>query len=315
MENKQMLGKTIRFALLAGLPVVLVTATAQAQPNPCPPPPCTVVTKKVMVTEYTMEPYEGTRTTFKTEWQDQKYTAYKCEMVPEEHVRKVVYCKCVPVVKEVDVVRFECVPVVEEKDVTCFVVECVPVKKDVTRCVDAGGHYECKEVPCAPPANRHGLLHRLRHRDCGCETECCAPATTTVSVYVPKMVTVKDTVTVYERVCKPVVAKVKVTTFKTVPHPEKVKVTHYEVQTETKEEKFTICVPKTTPYEATRKVAVCTPVTEKVTLYRCVPHQVEKEVTCLVATPVCDSGCDTGCTHSCGHRRHRMGGLFHRDCR
>jgi len=291
-------GTTVRITLLAGLGLVCCAVTAHAQP--CPPAPCATVTKKVLVTEYKMEPYEATRTVMKTEWKDEKYTAYKCEMVPQEHTYYVVYCKSVPVEKEVEVIHFECVPEVVDKKVTRLVVKCVPVEKEVTRCVDAGGHYECREVPCQP--ERHGLLHRLCHKD-DCEEECMQVRV--VSVYVPKMVTVKDKVMVMKRVCEPVTETIKVTILKPIEKKEKVKITVCETKTETKEEKCTIYVPKTTPYEATRKVAVCTPVQEKVKLYRCVPVQVEKEVTCVVAAPTCECPC----THSSGHRRL---GLFHR---
>jgi hypothetical protein len=162
-------------------------------------------------------------------------------------------------------------------------------------------------VPCEP--ERRGLLHRLCHKH-DCEEEC-APVKL-VSVYVPKMVSVKEKIKVMERICEPVTETIKVTCLKPVEKKEKVKITVCETKTETKEEKCTIFVPKTTPVEATRKVAVCTPVQEKVTAYRCVPVRVEKEVTCVVAAPTCDSGCAEGCTHSCGHRRR---GLFHRGCR
>src|SRR5258708_31570458 len=110
--------------------------------------------------------------------------------------------ECVPVTEERQVTRYECVPVTEERPVTRYETHMVPVERTVSRCVDSGGHYECREVPCGGDGNggRHGLLgglFRRRHHDCGCE-ESCAPAMTTVSVYVPNMVTVQEKVTVMQ---------------------------------------------------------------------------------------------------------------------
>src|SRR5260221_13808968 len=70
-------------------------------PAPCAPAP--MVTKKVMVTEYKPQPYETTRTVYKTEYKEEKFTAYKCENVTEEKIRKVTVNKIVPVTKDQEV--------------------------------------------------------------------------------------------------------------------------------------------------------------------------------------------------------------------
>jgi hypothetical protein len=266
---------------------------ASCAPVACAPAPAPVVKKKIMVTQYVPQPYETTRTVYKTEYKEEKYTAYKCETVPEEHTRKVTYCKSIPETKDQVVTRYECVPTEVERDVTRMVYSTKQVTTMVNRCVDKGGHYECREVPCA--SHRCGLFHR------SCD-DCCAPATKTVSVYVPNMVTEQVPVTTCQRVCTPVTEKVKCTVYKSVPKQETIKVTTCKLVYETKDEKCIVNVVKRTPYEATRKVAVCVPVQEKVMCTRMVPVQVEKEVVCA-PTSTCSS---------CGGRCGLLGGLFHR---
>jgi hypothetical protein len=204
----------------------------------------------------------------------------------------VVVCKQVPETKDVVVTRYVCVPTVEERTVTRMVTSSQPVATMVTRCVDKGGHYECKEVPC-----HHGLF--ARHSCDGCGE--CVP-TRTVSCYVPNLVTEQVPVTCYKKVCTPVTEKVNVTVNKMVAKQETVKVTTCKIVTETVQQKCVVNVVKQVPYEAVRKVAVCVPVQEKVTCTRLVPVQVEKEVTCVVA-PECHGSA----------KRHCRGGLFHRD--
>ena len=81
-----------------------------------------------MVTEYKQEPYEATQTVYKTEWKDEKFTAYRCELVPEVHTRDVTYLKSVPVTRDVTVTKYECVPTVEERHITRY--ECVPTVEE-----------------------------------------------------------------------------------------------------------------------------------------------------------------------------------------
>jgi hypothetical protein len=303
-------------ALLSGLALTLTAATASAGEGPCAvpcppaPPPCQVVTKKVMVTQYVPQPYETVQTVYKIEFKEEKFTAFRCVTVPVEQTRNITVCKSVPETRDVVVTRYECVPTVEERVVTRNVMTTQPVQTMVTRCVDKGGHYECREVPCGSSRlfGHHGLCGKRSCDDCGAE---CPPPTRTVKCYVPNMVTVQVPVTTYRCVCTPVTEKVKVTVNKTVAHKETVKVTTCRTVTEVVPQKCTVNVVKQVPYEATRKIAVCVPVQQKVTLTRMVPVQVEKEITCVVGT-----GCGEECgrchsrtRHHCrGHRSHGCAG-------
>lgn len=265
-------------------------------------PTCEVVKKKVMVTEWLPEEYEATRTVYKTDYKDEKYTAHKTDWINEERTRKVTTYKNVPETKDVVVSRWECVPTEEERTITRCVKKTIQVTEKVKRTVDKGGHYECREVLCR---QRHScFLHR---HDCGCDAcqaEACAPATRTVQVYVPNCVTEEVPVTYNKCVWEPVTEKVKCTVYKRVEKKETVKVTTCKCVAETHDEKYTVKVPKTTSYEATRKVAVCTPVTEKYKATRMVPKQVEREVTCRVY-----QGCDSCGRERCTHRHFlRCGG-------
>jgi hypothetical protein len=278
---------------------------------PCAPAPyCAapggVLTRKVLVTEYTPQQYEATRTVYKTEYKEEKFTAYRCEVVPQERTRQVTSYKMVPVTRDQVVTRYECVPVEEERSVVRNVVTSKPVTQMVTRCVDAGGRYECREVSCgamSPGCGRRGLFRRRS----AC-VDACAPATRMVSVYVPNYVTEQVPVTAVRHVVEQVSEKVKVTVYKPVARQETLKVTTYQCVPETREVKETVYVTKQVPYEATRKVASCVPVQEKVTLTRLVPVTAEKEVTITVGGFCGDCGPVTGCGR-------RAGGLFRRGCR
>jgi len=327
-------------------------------PAPCAPAPAPVM-QKVMVTEYQREEYEATVKVWKTFTKEEKYTAYKCEvtpvkkkvmvthynMVPHEVERVVVRCEWQPVTVEVpvtrcvwvsveeerNVIRCEYVPKEEEREVTRYEMKTTPVTTSVNRCVDKGGHYECREVACSTGGGRHGLLHR-RHEDCGCP-----PPVSLVSVYVPNYVTEQVPVTTYQTVCVPHTEKVKVTVYQRVEKPEKVKVmvrklqevketvkvtrcqliekkenvkmTVYECVAKPVEEEVTVYESKTTPYEMTRMVCYTAPVEEKVKAIRYVPKTVEKEVAVYPTT--CAAPCaDHGYVSDCGGgRRH---GLFRR---
>jgi hypothetical protein len=262
------------------------------------------MTRKVLVTQYVPQPYETTRTVYKTEYKEEKYTAYRCETVPQERTRPVTTYKTVPVTKDQVVTRYERVPVEEERLVTRAVVKCQPVTQMVTRCVDAGGHYESREVACGSGRRCGSWRGLLCRRSCGCDT--CAPATRTVRVYVPNYVTQQVPVTTLRTVVERVPEKVKVTSYKQVARQETVKVTTYQCVADTREEKYTVNVTRQVPYEAVRKVAHRVPVQEKVTLTRMVPVTVEKEVT----VSACADSCGTSVRGS-----RRCGGLFRWGCR
>jgi len=334
---------------------------------PCATPCATpVTTQKVMVTVYEMVTYDTTVKVCKTVSKPEKYTAYKCEIIPVMKKRTVLVnsmvpktiettvtrcewvnvvenvvvtkCICTPVKEERTIIRTECVPVVEERTVTRYVTKCEPVTTMVSRCVDKGGHYECREVACSTgcgtTSHRGGLFHRHGSCDCDC-APVCAPATTTVSCYVPNLVTEMVPVTTYRNVCTPVTEKVKVTVYKQIQKPEKVMVTVnkysevketvpvtrckqvmktekvpctvYECVQTPKEETYTVYEQKMTPYEAERLVYSTIYEDVKVKATRCVPKTIEKEV--VVSTSACGS-CGGGCgsyTSDCGGCGHRHG--------
>jgi len=259
---------------------------------------------KVCVTQYVPQNYETTRTTYRTEWKEEKFTAVRCEMATEQRTRPVTTYRSVPETHEVVVSRWECVPMQEERTVTRNVMTCKPVTHLVSRCVDRGGHYECREVACGSMG--HAGCGRGCHRS-SCGSDCCAPVTQMVSCYVPNYVTEQVPVTVMQSVCEQVSEKVMVTTYRQVEKKETVKVTTYKCVPETHQEAYTVSVMRQVPYEASRKVAVCVPVQERVTCTRMVPVTVEKEVTVACAP--------AGCAEECGSCGKHRGGLCRRGCR
>jgi hypothetical protein len=264
---------------------------------------------KVMCTQYVPQPYETMQTVFKTETRVEKFTAYRCEVTPTVQTRQVTVYNTVPETRNVVVTRMECVPSVEERTVTRMVASTQPVTTMVSRCVDRGGHYECRVVPC----DDGGRKHRRHHKRGGCEEECCPPPVKTVSVYVPNMVTEQVPCTTYRTVCTPVAEKVRVTVMKAVPRQETVPVTTYKCVPTVQNQNVTVMVSKQVPYEATRNVCVSVPVQQKVTLTRMVPVQVEKEVTCYTGGGECGGGECGGRTHRCG-RKHARGHRGHGGC-
>jgi hypothetical protein len=262
----------IRVALLAGSLVAATALTARAQdPKPAPAAtaaPCAPQFRTVCVKEWVPEKYETTRITYERVCREEKYTAYRCECVPETRTRQV----CVSV------------PCVEERTVMKSQWKCVPVTQVVRKCVDKG-HYECKEVPCGP-----SFLERLREsfrckdgcNDC-CENRCePCPRTKTVKVWVPCPTWEEKTVCCTKRVCEKIPVKCQVKVCKT------------QVKTET----YTCMAQKRIPYEATRNVVHCVPHEQKITCTRMVCRTVQKQV------PV-ETCCETSCCrsrwfHGCG---------------
>ncbi len=235
--------------------------------------------------------------------EERQITRYECVAVPEE--RQITRYECVAVPEERQITRYECVAVPEDRQVTRYETRYVSIPKQVTRCVDAGGHYECREVPCGAAAGSGrkglfggGLLHRNKsHGGCECESEC-APAMMTVSVYVPNMTTVTETINVQQAVCTPVTETVKVMVNKMVPHPETVKVMVNKTvpHTETVKvmvnkmvshpETVKVMVNKTVPHTETVKVMVnkmvSHPETINVTSYECKTENKEEQYTVMV---------------------------------
>jgi hypothetical protein len=306
--------KNCRTGILATLGMALTAAAVNASDccTPCPPAPCgpTYETRKVRCIEYRAEQYETTRTVYRTEWKEEKYTAYRCEVVPETRTRQVVVNKMVPETKNVEQSWYECVPVQQEQTVTRYVTVQKPETVMTTRCVQKGGHYECRTSSCASSCGdcgrRRGLLRRRSCGGCGgcggCGDGggCC---TQTVNVWVPEYVTEQVPVTVMRCATEARPEKVMVTVYKQELKKRTVAVTTYKCVPETHEEKFTVNVSHTVPVQATRKVAVCVPQTEKVMATRMVPVTVEREIT------VCVSGCG-GCDSGCGGGRRRLLGFL-----
>src|SRR5262249_10827866 len=191
----------------------------------------------------------------------------------------------VPETRNVVVSRWDCVPTQEERTVTRYQTVQKPYTYNTTRCVDKGGHYETREVACSSGGGScgsgRGRLLGRRHGRSNCGSSCgdCAPAVTCASVYVPNYVTETVPVTVMRTECVPVQQKVMVTVNRMVERKETVKVTSYRCVLKSRTESYVVHTTKQVAHEGSRKVGVQVPVTEKATLTRMIPVQVEREVT------------------------------------
>jgi hypothetical protein len=252
----------LKLLVLTGAVSAALVVTAQAghkggdccAPSPCcEPNPCCVE----MVPEY----YTTTRTVYKHECKEEKYTAYRCETfcVPEQRTcttyKKVCETHMVP--KTVCVK----VPCWEERTEMCTRWVCKQVTEYKTKCVD-NGHYECRCVPCGK-----GLFGGLCSKN-----DCCDPC--------PKYKTEKVWVSCKQTVCEPVcrtkmvkecypVCK-KVCTYKTETRCEMVPCTTWKCVPECSTVTVNVQKTKMVPYEACRMVSVCVPHTETVTCCRMV---------------------------------------------
>jgi len=264
--------------------------------SPCAP---VTTTCKVRVVEMVPEQVPVTRTSYRTDWREEAYTAYRCETVSEtKPCTRTVYRKVCETVMET---RTCCVrvPVVEQR--TCYrtVWKSVPVTETRKVMVDRG-HYECRMVPAQP-----SLLERL----CKKKDDCCEPCPKMVAkkVWVPCMVCEERCVTTCKRVCEQVPYTTCVTTWKVEAKTETVPVTRTRCVAEQVTENVTVCTKRMVPYQCTRKVPVCVPVTETVTVCRMVPRCVEKDV--AVATACCgsSSGYHHVAAHGGKHHHHNVG--------
>src|SRR5262249_348369 len=150
-------------------------------PAPAAADPCAPRFRTVCVTEWVPEKYICERTVNKVEYKQEKYTAFKCECVPEKRTcTKTVYEK-VPEVKCVTRIVCEKVWCEEERTVMEKRTVCKPVEKCERKCVDKG-HWECRCVECKP-----SCLERLREackkKDC-CDP--CNPCNTCCETKCPK---------------------------------------------------------------------------------------------------------------------------------
>jgi hypothetical protein len=257
------------------------------------------VTRTTCVKEWVPEQYTTTRTSYRTEYRDEVFTAYRCECTPEVRSRTITCCRMVSEVQEV--IRKVCVavPTVEERTVMQAHWTCKPVTCVTRRCVDRG-HWECREVPCEPSCWEK-LRKRFRHKHdcCDCCEPCCQPMKT-VKVWVPCKVWEECPVTKMVRTCEYVPTVVKVNTCRHEWRDVKAQVTVCKAVPETRVENYTVLVKRMVPYQATRKVGVCVPVTEQVVCTRMVCRMVEKQVSC--AAPCCETCCAPKARHKWGFR-------------
>jgi hypothetical protein len=346
--------KRARIALLAGLvlasaPVALrafedkAPADKGKEPAPAPKeapkvestamPGCGggTGTRIVYVNEWVPEQYQTTRTTYRTEYREEAYTAYRTENVQETRTRNVTKYVSVPTVETRTITEYVKVPSVETRTITKTVmVPCVETRtvfdkvavcKPVTvnhRKLVRLGHWECKEVeplfakcgkscdPCNPCGNsctptrtKRVWVHCPEYQDC-CETKMvksweCVPRTCQVTVCKPQCVTE----TVQVNVCK------------CVAQCRQVQCTVNKCVAQTCQETYTCCVPKCVAYQATRKVAHCVPCTENVTCCRMVCRQVAKTV--ADCNPCETSCCETKCCKSFDFGS-KLRGMFSKGC-
>jgi hypothetical protein len=288
-----MVWQRIRIAVLAGAFAAVAALPARAD-DCCAAAPAT---RTVCCTEWVPEQYQSERTVYKTECKAEKYTAYKCECVPETRTCTRTVCKVVHEATTVMRTVCECVPVCEERTHMQQCVSYQPVTKMCRKCVDKG-HYECKEVPCGP-----SLADRLKkcfHKNDCCEP--CCPKTKTVKCWVPCKVWVEYPVTTCQKVvtCKPVTCKV--TVYKRVEKQVPCQVTTCKYVPTQETHTYQVMTVKKVPYEATRMVTVCVPVKETVTCTRLVARTVQKQVPCET----------TCCKPVCCEKAKKCGGWFTR---
>jgi hypothetical protein len=234
-------------------------------------------------------------TTYKVEYRQEAYTAYKWECTPETRTRTCTTYKQVAETRNVTECVCVSVPTVEEHTVMQTYVTCKPVTHTVCKCVDRG-HWECREVPCC--SNSCGCGHHRRHRHCGCCEEsccesCCPPPTRTVRVWCPCKEWVQCPVTCMQRTCECRPVTCKVTVCKHEIRQVQRQVTCYHCVPECHTEQYTCMVPHCVPYQATRCVAVCVPCAA--------PAPTCCETTCC--KPSCCNTCGESCCDSCCHHR------------
>jgi hypothetical protein len=216
-----------------------------------------------MCCEMVQEQRQCTRTVYKMQEKQEKYTAYKCVPTTEERTRTV--C-CKRLVTETVMENRTCVeriPGSEDRTITKTRYVTQQVCETRTRCVDRG-HWEYKEVPA----------FTLFKKDC-CDP---CPKTRCVKCWVPCKVMESYQVTCCKRVPVCETCTVKVCCYKTQCKTVQVPVCKTRCVVEQKTEKYTCCVNKMVPYEATRTVCCCVPTQENYTVTVCVPKWTEKTI-------------------------------------
>jgi hypothetical protein len=264
--------------LLAGVALLAANGLAAAA-GPCCEPSCAPAPcfKTVTVKEWVPEQYEATRTVYKTEYVQEKYTAYREECIPETRTYTVNVTRSVPVTKDVEVTCYKCVPTTETRTIYKKVCVCKQVTTIHKKWEDHG-HWECRQVEVKP------FFHKCCKDDCCCEP---CPKYKTKKVWCPCKVCVETPCTKTVKTWECVPEQVCVTVNKQVPYKEIRKVCSYQCVTEAVTKTCTVNVKKCVPFEATRCVAKCVPVVEKYTACRMVCRCVEKQVPVCEAQPCC----------------------------
>jgi hypothetical protein len=284
-------------------------------------------TRTVMVTEYTQEQREGTRTVYRCVPEQQEVQRSCTVMVAEVRTKTVPVTYCKPVCRQVERQYAVQVPYMtqEERQYTVMVphVEtrqgvrqvCTWVEEEVTKTVCRDhGHWEVKmvEVPC------YSGSRFCRRRIC-CDPCCVSVRTVCQRVWVPNVVEEEVTVTVcrpqmveepYEyqvTVCKPEVRTCMVNVCKTRTEmvTRMVKVVEYEQVTTERQVCYTVCVPQERTW--TEMVTTYRQVAEEVpyTYTVCVPHQVEREVQVQVCQMIAETIDVPVCPVTCCRPVHR----------
>src|SRR5262245_49265948 len=162
-------------------------------PGPGPAPAPAPAFRTITVNEWVPETYVTTRTSYRTEYVNETYTAYRQERFPEKRIRTFTVNRLVTECVDQPCTTWVCKPCMEPRTYSKKAVTCVPVTTCVRKCVDMG-HWECREVPC-----REGLFTRMRK---ACRNDCCEPCpppTQTKKVWCPNKVWVETPVTKMER--------------------------------------------------------------------------------------------------------------------
>lgn len=296
-----MVRQSVSVALLAGLVAAGVALPAKAgeccNSAPCAPSCCV---------QWVPQPYQCTRTAYRTECKQETYTAYRCETVPETRTHICTVYRRVPECRTETRTVCVMVPTVEERTVMQAHWTCQPVTTTCRRCVDRG-HWECREVPCCEKRH-HSWFARLRHHkhDCceSCCDSCCPPPMRTERVWVPCKVWEEVPVTSYRRVCEYRPVTCRVTVCRRESRQEQYQVTCWKCVPEQRTETYQVCVSHQVPYQATRTVSVCVPYQETVTLTRMVPQTVAAPAPCAETSCCKVSCCENSCCETTCCKKH-----------
>src|SRR5262249_4610004 len=133
----------------------------------------------------------STRTSYKTEYVNETYTAFKTVCVPEQRVITKCVNRVVPEWKEECRTVYKCVPSQETRTITKKVCVCKQVTCVGKECIDCG-HWECCLVPKCESKHEKRRRERQCKKDCCC---CCPPPMVEKKVWVPNKVWVEKPVT------------------------------------------------------------------------------------------------------------------------